>query len=92
MNFLKKLLGKVVAHEYDGTAPLKVGDIVHPDDYTLGRCVVERIQINPDGRGDIAFIRAEKAVSPLEYESEPGDPTLYQFRSKLFEDQVKRAR
>lgn len=69
---------------------LRIGDIVDIDPLVLGKCVVERIQTNPDGKGDIAFVRAEKAVHPLEYESEPGDPTLYQFRSWFLEQHIKR--
>lgn len=74
----------------DAEHELRVGDIVDIDPLVLGQCVVERIETNPDGRGDIAFVRAENAVSPLEYESEPGDSTLYQFRVWFLQDKVKR--
>ncbi|MBP1776216.1 MAG: hypothetical protein H6Q86_2226 [candidate division NC10 bacterium] len=95
MRSLKTLLGigkHQSDHEYDGTAPLKVGDTVHADDDALGRCVVERIQPYHDGRGDLVFVRAEKTADPREYESETGDPTLYVFRSRLFEDRFRRSR
>ena len=76
----------------DRKGGLRIGDIVDIDSLVLGQCVVERIVTNPDGGGDIAFVRAEKAAHPFEYGSEPGDPTLYQFRSSFLENRVKKFR
>ena len=68
---------------------LRVGMEVKIDPHALGHCYVERIKPDPDGRGDIAYVRAERAVPPVQYESEPGDPTLYQFRARSIDPSRK---
>ncbi len=61
---------------------LKVGDKVDIDSWELGECVVVSIE------SDYAIVRAEKASRY--YESEPGDPRLFEFRKDHCERVVLR--
>jgi hypothetical protein len=79
------------AGELKRSGGLTLGLSLTIDPHVLGHCYVERIAKDPHGGGDIAFVRAEKAALPMQYESEPGDPTLYQFRVSGIDPTRKRS-
>jgi len=45
---------------------LKVGMTGDTDLHVLGHCYVERIDANPDGGGDVAYVCSEKPCLPMQ--------------------------